>query len=297
MGSHLCATAFALGLSLLAFVPTAGADTVTLHPPDGFETTAESELTLVDVYLFDRFIAETPVRFEPDAINFTDAAGLVSVLPDLNAPGRVERALEAALDPNAHLACSSVLASGACGFVHADVIAVIFDVARFRVDLFIHPRFTYERDPRFKYLPPPTKSPGLLTRLNSRSIYDFDRRVLAGTHNLRTVAGYGRWAGRAELVTDFKDTHKRSSSPGGGASMPSSAQKTGSATFWSGAGRIRESGGKFESRWRRRFTWKLTLMLSGAPTSGCRSMWSWWRSGSGLDTPSILSRYLENNLT
>ncbi|MEL6861347.1 MAG: TcfC E-set like domain-containing protein [Pseudomonadota bacterium] len=181
----------------------ASAQIIRIDPPPGFARGDITERTIVDVYLNDRLVAAASARFGRNTIEFDEPATLSTLLPNVTDRARVAEALGAPLPAHAELACGAANRVGSCGYVHADVVAVIFDEARFRVDLFINPAFTTQPDPRAKLLPPPTTAPGLLANLTSRSIYDFDRQELLSAQRLRAVAGRGRWAIRGEGVSDL----------------------------------------------------------------------------------------------
>ncbi len=190
-------------MAVFQSVVCAAAQTARISPPPGFDVFEVPDQTIVDVYLDNELVAEASARFDQNTIAFDDPVALSRLLPNITDEEIVAEALKSPLATHTDLACGVANGVGSCGYVHAGVVAAIFDEARLRVDLFINPAFTTRVDPRAKRLPPPTVAPGLLANLNSRSVYDFDRQDLISAQTLRAVAGRGRWAVRAEAISDL----------------------------------------------------------------------------------------------
>ena len=169
-----------------------------IAPPAGFEVEADDSRTQVGLVYRNQRIAFSMARFNSAEIEFENPEHILAALPDLRDPELVLQALSRRLPVNSERVCSDTTAALACGFVSAADVAVIFNQSNLEAELFINPRYTYERAPRGGFLPPPTIAPGLITSLSSRSAYDFDRSRLVGNHRMRAIAGRGRFAVRGE---------------------------------------------------------------------------------------------------
>ena len=207
-GRFFIFTAFLTGLALGAAADApdkdnpADDDGVVIFAPPGFTTAAQDDRTQVDIYLNGRKVAQTPARFNADTLTFEDPYGLADLLPSLRDTDRVGRALSRPLPTHADMSCRAETPPHPCGYVYPDDVALIFDRDILSAELFLNDLYTFTRDPRARFLPPPTVSPGLITSFDTRTNYDFDRDRWLGTHNVRAIAGKGRTAVRADLFAN-----------------------------------------------------------------------------------------------
>ncbi len=127
--------------------------------PEGFSDLTEERVLLVDVYFGGVRKGETKIRAAPGAVTLLDPAAAVRLLPALADAAAVQSALSAAsLPAHARLACASTSDPAKCGRLTPEVAGVIFDRDRFRLDIFVNPRFlAVSDDVGEKYLPPPQK--------------------------------------------------------------------------------------------------------------------------------------------
>lgn len=188
--------------------PVTSAERVTIAPPPGFNLAEREERTIVDIFFNGRRVFGAAARYTQTTLRFEDPQALAEALPGLRETGPIARALARRHPTNSDQLCRARGFDGACGYIYPNDVALIFDPDRLRADLFINDRFTYQRDPRARFLPPPTIAPGLISAFDTRTIYDFDRGLYLGAHNLRAVAGRGRYAVRANLFADT-DSERR----------------------------------------------------------------------------------------
>jgi hypothetical protein len=193
------ASLFSLSIAI-AFLEAgrSSAQDVVIAPPAGFEVEADDSRTQVGLVYRNQRIAFSMARFDSAEIEFENPEQILAALPDLRDPQLELQALSRRLPVNSERVCSDPTAALACGFVSTADVAVIFNQSNLEAELFINPRYTYERAPRGGFLPPPTIAPGLITSLSSRSAYDFDRSRLVGNHRMRAIGGRGRFAVRGE---------------------------------------------------------------------------------------------------
>lgn len=193
---------FSLAALLTGLSWSAAAQGVVIGAPPGFETAEEDDRTFVDVLIKGRRVAQTPVRFNSETLIFEDPVGLTNLLPMVRDKDRIAGALSRSLPTHMDHSCKVAQPRSDCGYVYPDEVALIFDPKDLTVDLFINDLYTYDRDPRARHLPPPTASPGLITRFNTRTSYDYERGNIVGTQNMRAIAGFGRHAVRADLFAN-----------------------------------------------------------------------------------------------
>ena len=191
-----------LSVSISGLTGSVAAQTLATKPPLGFETTQAMDRTLIDIVYRGQTIAVTPARFDNSTLIFEDPAGLTAILPGVREREEVEAVLSEPLATNANLVCSSTEARPGCGIVQPRDIALIFDVARLRAELFINPRYSAQIDPRYRFLPPPTIAPAVLSRFNARTAYDYKNDRFVGNHTVEAIAGRGRMALRGNGFAD-----------------------------------------------------------------------------------------------
>lgn len=136
------------------------------QPPPGFESLAEPQTVLVDLYYGGRLLLSTMATTTPETVQFEDPAAIAASIPDLSATDPVIARLSQPLPHHAERLCPPLPRPG-CGRLEPEVAAVIFDYNRFRADLFIAPQFLLSGStdqPRF--LPPGDSAPSYLQLLN-----------------------------------------------------------------------------------------------------------------------------------
>lgn len=108
--------------------------------PAGFDALASSRVSLVDIYFGDRKIAEALADTRPGLLRFRTPADVLAALPGVNAAPQLEALLAGELPTNSSALCSLAKTTG-CGVLEPAVLGIIYDEDRFRVDIFINPRF------------------------------------------------------------------------------------------------------------------------------------------------------------
>ena len=177
--------------------------------PAGFDELASARVTMVDVYFGGRKVGEALAEIEPGALKFRSPSELLSRIPDVTSSPSLLAALHAKLPTNSGAVCSAGSA-GDCGVLEPEVVGIIYDESRFRVELFINPALL--RSPRSGapvYLPVPdgplslTNSFGFNASgaLNGVSVYNVQNRTVIGLRNARLRANTSV-ASRLGLVVD-----------------------------------------------------------------------------------------------
>lgn len=140
---------------------------MTVTAPPGFEDLTGPQRVLVDVYMAGVRVGEASAEVEPGHFRFLDAGRVVEILPEVADRARVKAALSAPdLDPHPEALCPPT-STAACSRPLPEVAAVIFDAARYRVEILVNPRFlTVRAATRQENLTPPVPEPGLVNFLS-----------------------------------------------------------------------------------------------------------------------------------
>ena len=171
----------------------------TLEAPAGFAELAKEGDTLVDLFSNGRKVGEVAAAFNAKTITFTDPKEVVSLLSTVRDHKTVIEAMKKPLPIHKALICNKKSNDQQCGYIQADTVAVIFNIDELRADIFVNQLYTYNRDSRARYLPPPTVSPGFLATLNVSSYNDLENDINQLNANLRMIAGAGRWSVQSSL--------------------------------------------------------------------------------------------------
>ncbi|PZQ57527.1 MAG: hypothetical protein DI555_00930 [Novosphingobium pentaromativorans] len=139
---------------------------IKVSAPPGFEDLTGPQQVVLDVYMGGVRIGEAAAVVRPGHFRFVDAQALVESLPDISDRPRLTAALGAPdLDPHPEAVC---LGEGqdSCPRPKPDVVAIVYDPARYRVDILVAPRFlTLKAAVRMQNLPPPAETPALINFL------------------------------------------------------------------------------------------------------------------------------------
>jgi Mat/Ecp fimbriae outer membrane usher protein len=189
------AASLALLTSLSPAVGHAAADTAArpasltmISAPPGFEDLERPRVLVVDLYFGARKIGETEVVAKPGIIQFREPERVLTLIPSAKKSEALLAALTSELPDNSNLACS-LSNAGNCGALRPDVVGVIFDESRFRIDLFVHSDELDVRREQQVFLPSPDVPLSLTSSIGAALAGSAGR---SPTYNLqnRTVIGY-----------------------------------------------------------------------------------------------------------
>ena len=107
-------------------------------PPAGFSELEQPRDLVVDLYFGGRKVGEAQIVAKPGVVRFRNPNQIIGLVPHLKSSPALVTSLAADFKDNAGLACSQTN-SGHCGELKPDLVGVIFDQDRFRLDLFVHP--------------------------------------------------------------------------------------------------------------------------------------------------------------
>lgn len=167
----------------------------------GFGVQSAPQMMLVDVYFGGERLGETRVELNEKTLRLLAVAEVVAMLPALRDRQAVATVLgRSDLETNAFLSCG-VTSDSSCGSLSPDIAGVIFNRDRFRLDVFLNPRFL---DPQRAlsevYLPKPDRSLSMVSSVGGlisgqtggQSSYNLQNDFIVGNgeRRLRGSIGY-----------------------------------------------------------------------------------------------------------
>ena len=183
----------ALTMNAPAVAQTSNGTFEAVGTPSGFGELAAPRITLVDVYFGDRKITETFAVTQPGRLRFRLPEEVLAKLPEAIVAPELSSAFAGDLPTNVQAACLESISKD-CGVLSPQVVGIIYDEDRFRVDLFVNPRFlrTSHSSPQ-GYLPAPAASLSLTNSLGltasgtigGPSAYNFQNRTIIGLGSAR----------------------------------------------------------------------------------------------------------------
>jgi hypothetical protein len=132
--------------------------------PEGFEALTQPQQVSVDVYMNGNRIGEALAFVHGGKFRFVDPHKLVDSLPEISDRARVTAALsDAELDPHGEAVCQPAAKSEACPWPTPEVAAIVYDAARYRVDVIVNPGYlTVRAAVQMQHLPQPSSAPALV---------------------------------------------------------------------------------------------------------------------------------------
>lgn len=166
--------------------------TVSAGVPEGFEEFLKPQKTLVDLYFGGRSLGAVMAEYTPDSIELQRPDEIAERIPNALNRAEIAHRLKGRLERNSELACPPRQLLG-CGKLEPEVVGVIFDESRFRVDLFVHPDLlAVQAQNLTRYLPAPQDPAGLTLVQNLGVVASQDsNREGAHTINGNTWVGMG----------------------------------------------------------------------------------------------------------
>jgi len=127
--------------------------------PDGFDALASEQRAVVDVYMGGQQVGTAEAFFSPGQLRFADPIAVAKQLRGIAARGQIIEALSGILPDNRALACAEPREGVACRTLRPDIVAIIFDESRYRVEIFVNPALLETRAAVSKsFLPAPVRS-------------------------------------------------------------------------------------------------------------------------------------------
>lgn len=160
--------------------------------PPGFNDLEQPRELLVDLHFGKRRIGEAWIIARPGFVKFRDPDQVLRLIPGLRSSPALAARLSTELPDHSALACSEA-AGQRCRLPEAELAEIVFDEARFRLDLFVNPALLEVAGGEDRYLETPTSPLSLTSSLGgaiagstsgTRS-YNFQNRTIVGFRNAR----------------------------------------------------------------------------------------------------------------
>lgn len=106
--------------------------------PAGFEDLAGPQTNQIDVYFQGRYVVGAEATYTFENITFSEPRNIVNNIDQLIDPNIILDHISVPLATNTEQLCLDQRRSNDCGILQPNVVGIIFDEGRFRVDLFIN---------------------------------------------------------------------------------------------------------------------------------------------------------------
>jgi hypothetical protein len=161
-------------------------------PPPGFEHLEESREVIVDIYFGGRKIGEAFATEREGRLRFRSPQDIVAEIPNVKPSSDLLAAFTGDLPANSDLLCAKTN-QGNCGSMSPAVASIIYDEDRFRVDLFVNPRYLQTIGQLGTYLPVPDSAPSLTSSFGvalsgsslGSTLYNLQNRTVLSFRNAR----------------------------------------------------------------------------------------------------------------
>jgi hypothetical protein len=140
-----------------------GLNSLTASAPAGFEDLTSERDVVLDAYFGGRKLGEFRAVVSPGFVTFKDPQSLAQLIPDVALLPQLVAGLSGPLPANVSLACGAARQEG-CGTLQPEMVGVILDEERFRVQIFVNPGLLVTPDPAaIVYLPAPAGQPSIVS--------------------------------------------------------------------------------------------------------------------------------------
>ena len=179
--------------------------------PDGFSEIASPRVGLVDVYFGDRKIGEALAEIRPGALRFRSPSEVLAKLSQAIESAELRSALAGEFPTNPQAVCSTGNMPR-CGSISPETIGIIYDEDKFRVDVFVNPKYLRTIGVDGDIHLPASASALSLTNsfgfnasgsLGSSSVYNMQNRTIIGFGNARVRANSSVASRLGLTVDDF----------------------------------------------------------------------------------------------
>ncbi len=159
-------------LLIVSLACSAGADeerfiTVSDAPPPGFEALTEAQITQADIYFGGQMMTTALVEFDPTTVTIIDPIAVLEAIPNVRDPEKLALMLRQPLPHNVEYLCREHEHVD-CAQLQPEVVDVLFDADRFRLDLFIAPDELLVSELEYaRYLPESTSGWSMLNNIRT----------------------------------------------------------------------------------------------------------------------------------
>jgi|GEM_PF-5101119 len=197
---------FILAFIMNSFAVSAAIEYNQDYIPPGFSDLEDEEnTTSVDIYFLGNVITTSVVSYDLNTIKIKTPDNIINHLKRILMPEfliTLQQDIKKKFDQNSNLACGKAQSNLNCGFLKPDVIGVIFDSTKLRLDIFINPKFIRkEYVTKKNILPGSTSGVSFLHDVNS--LYSGSKAKTSYDIGMNTVLGY------KESYFDIESTYNR----------------------------------------------------------------------------------------
>lgn len=196
---NAASVAVAISLALLS-QPAAAADfSLNSSIPAEFDDLASPRDVIVDVYFGGHELGEARAIVRPGFLRFRDPGAVAALLASHGDAARISKALETEMPSNSSRACSRI-ATTQCGNLQPQLVGIILDEDRFRVDFFLSDTIANAAAPMGEgFLAPSSDGPALVSSLGAAlsgsggdNVFNFQSRTILslGDARLKTNLSY-----------------------------------------------------------------------------------------------------------
>jgi hypothetical protein len=140
--------------------------TISDKPPAGFESLNEPQTTMLDVYYNGRPLGSVSATYTLTSVTFLQPAQLAELIPGVKDKALVTQAFTKTLPAHADLVCAEKQPVPVCNLPVFNNVAVVFDVNKYRVDVFVSPNLLLPRSKQSDLLGPSSAGPSLRHDMN-----------------------------------------------------------------------------------------------------------------------------------
>ncbi len=177
---------------------------ITTGIPEGYEDLLEPQLTLVDIYFNGILVGATLASYTPETIAFEEPQEILTMLTSLIDPQSLLSYLTVLFPTNQSRLCF-YQGQPDCGVLRPQVVGVIFDESRLKVDLFINPTLLKQQTLAIdKYLPLSTSGASMINAL-SMAFSGGELREDFYAAQLNTTFGYKNYHVIANIESDSQN--------------------------------------------------------------------------------------------
>lgn len=177
--------------------PPCWAEPLRTAPPPGFDDIDRPQRTLIDLVVLDRIVRGVAVALHGPMLQFEEPLRLLSELKEITDSQSILDTLSGPLPTNAHLVCRENISDRKdCGRLIPRVAGVIYDVERFRAELFVNAAFIRSEIGSDMFLPPPQREAFAFSKLLGSASGSINGETRASLHQELQIG-----AGATRLMT------------------------------------------------------------------------------------------------
>lgn len=190
-----------IGCMFLSFLGSYARAQFEVELPEDFNSLSTPQRTNADIYYGGDLIGSADIIYTPSTVEFVHPERVVDLIPFVIKRAKVLEVLSKKLSTNRQFLCESANAQGDCGKIIPEVADIIFDEARFKIEIFISSDYLQiQKNLGPKYLGLPSEELSMVfnvqgsaqREIHKESDYNFNinTSVAAGRSRVRNLTRY-----------------------------------------------------------------------------------------------------------